>query len=61
MARVMHTCEVVYGSYDGTVEVICDADDDKETVKAKIKKQEGLNFLAMATYQVKIIKTRDLD
>jgi hypothetical protein len=57
---VIHTCKVVYGSYSGTVKVRCDSDDDLETVKAKIRRQERLDFLSMATYQVKIIDTNYL-
>lgn len=58
MTKVIHTVSVVYGSYSGTVKVRCDEDDDNETIKARIRKQEGLNFLSMATYQIKIIDTR---
>jgi hypothetical protein len=58
MNQVIHTCKVVYGSYSGTVNIRCHEDDDIETIKAKIRKQEGLNFLAMATYQVKIIDSK---
>lgn len=54
---VIHTCKVVYGSYSGTVKIWCDEDDDLETIKAKITRQERLNFLSMATYQVKILST----
>lgn len=55
---VIHTCKVVYGSYSGTVQVKCHEDDELDVVKAKIRRQESLNFLPMATYQVKIIDTR---
>lgn len=58
--RVEHTCEVNYGSYNGISKVVCDADDDLDIVKAKVKKQEKLNFLAMASYSVKIINTHYL-
>jgi hypothetical protein len=58
--KVQHTCKVVYGSYSGTVKIICDENDDHETVKAKIRRQEKLDFLSMATYQVKVIDTKDL-
>jgi hypothetical protein len=61
MPRVIHTCKVVYGSYDGTVKIICDEEDDLEIIKAKIRRQERLDFLSMATYQVKIINTNHID
>jgi hypothetical protein len=61
MKDVIHTCEVVYGSYSGTVKVRCDQDDDLEIVKARIRKQERLDFLSMATYQVKITNTEALN
>ncbi len=62
MAMVIHTVNVVYGSYaqDG-IKVRCNDDDDLETVKAKVKKQLDLNFLAMATYSVKITNTITLN
>lgn len=56
--KVQHTCNVTYGSYyQEGVKVVCDANDDLDIVKAKIKKLLNLNFLAMATYQVKITNT----
>lgn len=61
MARVIRTVDVVYGSYSGTVKVLGDSDDDLEIVKAQVKRQENLNFLAMATYSCKIIDTQYLN
>lgn len=61
MGQVIHTCDVVYGSYDGQIDVVCDEDDEMETVKAKIKRKADLNFLSMATYSVKIVSTRRVD
>lgn len=58
---VIHTCDVVYGSYYATIKVRCDENDDLENVKAKVRKQAGLNFLSMATFQVKITDTQYLD
>ncbi len=62
MAQVIHTVNVVYGSYsqDG-VKICCDEDDDIEIVKAKVRRQFDLTFLSMATYSVKIIDTERLD
>lgn len=59
--RVEHTCKVVYGSYSGTVRVICDENDDNEVIKAKVRRQEKLDFLSMATFTVKVTDTRPLD
>lgn len=59
--QVIHTVKVVYGSYSGTIKVRCNEDDDMETIKAKVRKQADLNFLSMATYQVKIIDTNYLN
>ncbi|HEY0056299.1 MAG TPA: hypothetical protein VGB63_13160 [Pedobacter sp.] len=61
MAQVIHTVDVVYGSYSGTIEVRCDENDDLDVVKAKVRRQERLDFLSMATYQVKIIDTKRLE
>lgn len=60
MAQVIHTCDVIYGSYDGQIDVVCDEDDDMETIKGKVRRQANLNFLSMATYSVKIINTKQL-
>jgi len=55
---VIHKVNVVYGSYyEEGVMVRCDEDDEMETVKAKVKRQLNLNFLPMATFQVKITDT----
>lgn len=49
------TCKVVYGSYSqDDVKIVCDENDDLETIKGKIKKKYALNFLSMATYSVKV-------
>jgi len=61
MAKVRHNCEVNYGSYNGEFTVLCDEDDDRETVGYKIKKQAELNFLAMASFSFKILSTEKLD
>jgi hypothetical protein len=60
MAQVIHTVSVVYGSYSGTTKIRCDENDDMETIKAKVRRQEGLDFLSMATYSVKILNTQHL-
>lgn len=57
MANVIHTVKVVYGSYSGTVKVMCDENDDNDDVKARVKRQEGLNFLSMCSESYKIINT----
>jgi hypothetical protein len=58
---VEHTCNVTYGSYyEEGVKIVCDKDDDLDTVKSKIRKKLSLNFLSMATYSVKIINTNRL-
>ena len=59
--QVKHTVKVVYGSYSGTATIICHEDDDMEIIEAKVRKQEKLDFLPMATYSVKIIDTKKLD
>ncbi len=60
MANVIHTVNVVYGSYsENGVRVVCDEDDDISVVKARVKKKLQLNFLPMATFSVKIIDTED--
>lgn len=60
--RVVHTCNVTYGSYyEEGVEVVCDENDDLDTVKAKIRRKLDLNFLSMATYNVRITNTRSFD
>ena len=51
--QVIHTCKVVYGSYSGIVKVVCDADDDMDIIKAKVKKQADLNFLPMTNLSSK--------
>lgn len=56
----IHECAVVYGSYSGTVKVRCDVGDDMETIRAKVRRQESLNFLSMATFSVKILNTQYL-
>lgn len=61
MANVLHTCFVVYGSYSGHVEILCNDEDDLETIKARIRKQEKLDFLSMATYTVRILSTKKLE
>jgi len=61
MAQVIHTVKVVYGSYSGTVKVRCDDNDEIETIKAKIRRQERLDFLSMATYQIRIVDTKYLN
>ncbi len=59
MENVIHTCNVVYGSYSqDDVKVYCDEDDDMSVIKAKVRRQLDLNFLPMAHYSVKIISTR---
>jgi hypothetical protein len=59
--QVIHTVYVVYGSYSGTTKIRCDENDDMDTIKARIRKQESLDFLSMATFTVKIIDTKHLD
>lgn len=61
MANVIHTVKVVYGSYSGIVEVVCDENDELDVVKAKVKKQERLEFLPMAHFTIKILDTEHLD
>ena len=61
MAQVIHTVDVVYGSYSGTTTVRCDENDDMSVIEAKVRRQEKLDFLSMATYRVKIIDTKRLD
>lgn len=62
MAQVIHTVNVVYGSYsqDG-VQITCDENDDIDYVKSKVKKRLDLNFLPMATFSVRIINTEYLE
>lgn len=61
MAQVIHTVNVVYGSYsqDG-IKITCDENDDLDQIKAKIKRLYSLNFLAMYTYSVKIVNTEKI-
>jgi hypothetical protein len=59
--QVIHTVYVVYGSYSGKTTIRCDENDDMDTIMARIRKQESLDFLSMATYTVKIIDTKRLD
>lgn len=61
MAQVIHTVYVVYGSYSGKTKVVCDENDDMQIIEAKVRRQEGLDFLSMATYRVKILETKRLD
>lgn len=61
MAQVKHTVDVVYGSYSGKVEVICDENDDRNIVIAKVKRQANLNFLAMCTERYTITNTETLN
>jgi hypothetical protein len=61
MAQVIHTVNVVYGSYsEGGVQVRCDENDDLDTIKEKVKRDLDLNFLPMATFSVKVISTQHL-
>lgn len=58
MAHVIHTVDIVYGSYsEKGYKIACDENDDLDTVKAKVKKALSLNFLAMASYSIKITNT----
>jgi hypothetical protein len=57
MKYVKHTVKIVYGLGTGTATIICNENDDLETVTAKIIKQEGLTYLAIATPKITIIKT----
>lgn len=58
MAQVLHTVNWYYGSYSGTCAIYCDENDDMEVVKAKVKKQENLNFLSMVSDGYKIVATK---
>ncbi|WP_303409915.1 hypothetical protein [Pontibacter sp. BT731] len=63
MAKVKHTVNIVYGIGTGTTTILCDENDDLETVTAKVVKQEGLNYLPTATPKITIEHTergRDL-
>lgn len=59
MADVIHTVEYIYGSYSGTTEIVCDENDEREVVEAKVRRKEHLNFLPMAYFSIKIINTED--
>lgn len=61
MTQVIHTVDYVYGSYSGTTKVRCGLDDDMEVVKAKVRRQESLNFLSMASYSVKVTNTEEIE
>lgn len=62
MSRVIHTVDVQYGSYrEGDYEVVCDADDDNDAIKAIVRKKLDLNFLPMAYYSVRITNTQHLE
>lgn len=61
MPNVRLTCDVTYGSYSGIVTVTIDEDYNLEQLKAKISRQEKLNFLFMATYTVKVVNTEPVD
>jgi hypothetical protein len=59
MAYVTHTVNVQYGSYyEEGIKVLCNENDDMETIKGKIRRELSLNFLSMATYSVKITDTK---
>jgi hypothetical protein len=57
MAMVKHTVKIVYGIGTGTTTIICNENDDLETVTAKVVKQEGLNYLPMSTPEITITHT----
>jgi hypothetical protein len=57
MAKVLHTVKIVYGIGTGNTTILCDENDDLETVTAKVIKQEGLNYLPMATPKITIVST----
>ena len=62
MGRVIHTVDIVYGSYSqDDVDVSCDENDDIDTIKAIIRKKFKLDFLPMATYRVNITNTKYID
>ena len=60
MASVKHTVYAVYGSYSGSIDVICDENDDKSVVVAKVKREARLNFLAMCSESYTITHTEQL-
>lgn len=56
MANVIHTVNVIYGSYyQEGIKIVCDENDDNDDIKAKVRRKLNLNFLSMATYQVKVV------
>lgn len=60
MSQAIHTCKVVYSSkivprFSGIIKIRCQEDDDYETVKGKILKREGLLYLKMDVFKVRII------
>jgi hypothetical protein len=58
--KVIYTIDVVYGSYNEIVKVICDENDDMATIEARVRRQYSLNFLPMAYFKVKILSTEYL-
>lgn len=59
MAIVKHTVHFVYGMGTGTATLFCNEGDDLETIKAKIVKQEGLNYLPMSEPKITNINTEN--
>jgi len=61
MAQVLHTVKWTYGSYEGQTTVLCDEDASPDTIEAKVRRKEGLNFLVMASCYFEIVSTKRYD
>jgi hypothetical protein len=60
MAYVTHTVDIVYGSYsEKGYEVVCDENDDLDSITSKVRKRLSLNFLPMSHLSVKITNTEN--
>jgi hypothetical protein len=58
---VDHTVEYQYGSYSGTTTIYCDENTENDTIAALVRKQEGLDFLPMYYWSMKIVDTKYYD